>query len=208
MAFAVTNSSVTDTSKILRTGNKIYFRKTGATTWVDFGWPFNVSPTQNITFSQLMGNRTGVAVQLRNDMTEAAFGVEFDTVSVKDSDVYSLYTGGTAVTGGTGITNATGFALKAGTTLGRCIWVQEDNAGGTAMIMWMPAAAVSGNGEGEQDGYHTLKFKIDRLAKAGYVPDAALGTYSGSTSSDYGINFLLTNLAQLPALLDKLDAEP
>ena len=110
--------------------------------------------------------------------------------------------------GGTGITANTGFGVKGGTTAGRCIWVQEDNAGGTAMIYWMPSASISGNGEGDQSGYKTLKFKIDRLATAAYVPSAALGAYSTATSGDYGVNLLLTNLAQLTATLDILDAEP
>lgn len=207
MAFTVSNTSVTNTSKILRTGNRIYFRKTGATTWVDMGWPFNVSPTQDVTFSTLMGNRTGVSKTLRNDMTELAFSLEFDTVSVNDADVYSLYTGGTAVTGAAGFTAAKGFAMKGGTVLGSCIWVQEDTAGSVALISWMPAASISANGEADEEGYTSLSFKIDRLAAAGYVPSAGVGVYTALTSSDYGINFLLTDLTQLAALLTALDSE-
>lgn len=207
MAFTVSNTSVTNTSKILRTGNRIYFRKTGASSWIDMGWPFNVSPTQDVTFSTLMGNRTGVSKTLRNDMTELAFSLEFDTVSVNDADVYSLYTGGTAVTGAAGFTSAKGFAMKGGTVLGSCIWVQEDTAGSVALVSWMPAASISANGEADEEGYTSLSFKIDRLAAAGYVPSAGVGTYTALTSSDYGINFLLTDLTQLAALLTALDSE-
>lgn len=207
MAFTVSNTSVTNTSKILRTGNRVYFRKTGGTTWVDMGWPFNVSPSEDVTFSTLMGNRTGVSKTLRNNMTELAFSLEFDTVSVNDSDVYSLYTGGTAVTGGMGITAAKGFAMKGGTVLGSCIWVQEDTAGSVALISWMPSASISANGQADEEGYTSLSFKIDRLANAGYIPSSAVGTYTALTSSDYGINFILTDLTQLGALLTVLDSE-